>query len=40
MNRLRILLFSLGSLCRAITGTARSAPSQPLSYDAATKTVT
>ena len=40
MNRLRLLLLSLGSLCWALPGTAQTAPSQPLSYDAATKTVT
>jgi sulfocyanin len=40
MNRLRSLLFALGSLCWALPGTARSAPSKWLSYDAATKTVT
>ena len=40
MNRLRFLLLSLGSLCWALPGTAQTAPSQQLSYDAATKTVT
>jgi sulfocyanin len=40
MKRLRFLLLSLGSLCWAIPGTAQTAPSKPLSYDAATKTVT
>jgi sulfocyanin len=40
MNRLGFLLFSLGSLCWASPGTAQTAPSQPLSYNAATKTVT
>ena len=40
MNRLRFLLLSLGSLCWALPGTAQTAPSKSLSYDAATKTVT
>jgi sulfocyanin len=40
MNRSRLLLLALGSLCWAIPGTAQTAPSKPLSYDAATKTVT
>jgi sulfocyanin len=40
MNRLGFLLFSLGSLCWASPGTAQTAPSKPLSYNAATKTVT
>jgi sulfocyanin len=40
MNRLQFLLLSLGSFCSALPGTAQTAPSQPLSYDAATKTVT
>jgi sulfocyanin len=40
MNRLRFLLLSLGSLCWALPGTAQTAPSKWLSYDAATKTVT
>jgi sulfocyanin len=40
MNRLKFLLLSLGSLCWALPGTARSAPPRWLSYDAATKTVT
>jgi sulfocyanin len=40
MNRLRVLLLSLGSLCWAFPGTAQTAPSQWVSYDAATKTVT
>jgi len=40
MNRLKFLLLSLGSLCWALPGTAQTAPSKPLSYDAATKTVT
>lgn len=40
MNRLGSLLLSLGSLCWALPGTAQTAPSQWLSYDAATKTVT
>jgi sulfocyanin len=39
MNRWRLLL-TLGSLCWAIPGTAQTAPSKQLSYDAATKTVT
>jgi sulfocyanin len=40
MNRFGFLLLALGSLYRASAGTAQTAPSQPLSYDAATKTVT
>jgi sulfocyanin len=43
MNRLGILLLTLGSLCWASPGTAQTAPSKPskwLSYDVATKTVT
>ena len=40
MTRLRFLLLSLGSLCWALPGTAQTAPSKWLSYDAATKTVT
>jgi sulfocyanin len=40
MNRLRFFLLSLGSLCSAHPGTAQTAPSKWLSYDAATKTVT
>jgi sulfocyanin len=40
MNRSRLLLLSLGSLCWAFPGTAQTAPSKWLSYDAATKTVT
>jgi sulfocyanin len=40
MNRLGFLLLSLGSLCWASPGTAQTAPSKPLSYNAATKTVT
>jgi sulfocyanin len=40
MNRLKFLLLSLGSLCWALPGRAQTAPSKPLSYDAATKTVT
>ena len=40
MNRLRFLLVSLGSLCWAVPGAAQSAPSQWVSYDAASKTVT
>jgi sulfocyanin len=40
MNRLRFLMLSLGSLCWAFPGTAQTAPSKWLSYDAATKTVT
>jgi sulfocyanin len=40
MNRLRFLLLSLGSLCWAIPGTAQTAPSKWVSYDAASKTVT
>ena len=40
MNRLKFLLLALGSLCWALPGTAQTAPSKPLSYDAATKTVT
>ena len=40
MNRSRFLLLSLGSLCWALPGTAQTAPSKSLSYDAATKTVT
>ena len=38
MNRLRLLL--LGSVCWALPGTAQTAPSKWVSYDAATKTVT
>jgi sulfocyanin len=40
MNRSAFLLLSLGSLCWALPGTAQTAPSNPLSYNAATKTVT
>jgi sulfocyanin len=40
MNHFGLLLLSLGSLCWAIPATAQTAPSKPLSYDAATKTVT
>jgi sulfocyanin len=40
MNRSRLLLISLGSLCWALPGTAQTAPSKWLSYNAATKTVT
>jgi sulfocyanin len=40
MNRWGLLLLTLGSFCWAIPGTAQTAPSKPLSYDAATKTVT
>jgi sulfocyanin len=40
MNRFQLLLLSLGSLCWALPGAARYAPSRWLSYDAATKTVT
>ena len=40
MSRLRLLLVSLSSLCWALPGTAQTAPSKWLSYDAATKTVT
>jgi sulfocyanin SoxE-like protein len=40
MNRLRFLSLSLGSLCWAIPGTAQTAPSKWMSYDAASKTVT
>jgi len=40
MNRFRSLLLALGSLCWALPGTAQTAPSKWLSYDAATKTVT
>jgi hypothetical protein len=40
MNRLRFLVLSLGSVCWAFPGTAQTAPSKGLSYDAATKTVT
>ena len=36
----RFLMLALGSLCWAVPGTAQTAPSQPLSYDAASKTVT
>jgi len=39
MNRLGFLI-SLGSLCWAIPGTAQTAPSPWVSYDAATRTVT
>ena len=37
---MKFLLLSLGSLCWAFPGTAQTAPSKWLSYDAATKTVT
>ena len=40
MNRLRSLLFSIGSLCWAVPGTAQTAPSKWVTYDAASKTVT
>ena len=40
MNRSRSLVLALGSLCWALPGTAQTAPSKWLSYDAATKTVT
>src|SRR4051812_3110415 len=40
MSRLRCLLFSLGSLCWASLGTAQTAPSKRVTYDAATKTDT
>jgi sulfocyanin len=40
MNRLRFLLVTLGSLCWVLPGTAQTAPSKWLSYDAGTKTVT
>src|SRR4051812_5349245 len=40
MSRLRCLLFSLGSLCGASLGTAQTAPSKPVTYDGASKTVT
>jgi sulfocyanin len=43
MKRLGFLLLALGSLCWASPGTAQTAPtapSKPLSYNAATKTVT
>ena len=40
MNRLRFFLLSLGSLCWAFPGTAQTAPSKWVSYDAASKTVT
>jgi sulfocyanin len=40
MTRWGLLLLTLGSLCRAIPGTAQTAPSKQLTYDAATKTVT
>jgi sulfocyanin len=40
MTRLQLLLLTLGSLCWALTGTAQTAPSKSLSYDAASKTVT
>jgi sulfocyanin len=40
MNRLGFLLVSLGSLCWALPGTAQTAPSKWVSYDAGTKTVT
>ena len=40
MIRLRFLLISLGSLCWAFPGTAQTAPSKWVSYDAASKTVT
>jgi sulfocyanin len=40
MNRLGFFLLTLGSLCWANPGTAQTAPSKWLSYDAATKTVT
>jgi sulfocyanin len=40
MHRLPFLLLWLGSICWASSGTAQTAPSKWLSYDAATKTVT
>jgi sulfocyanin len=40
MSRMRFLLVTLGSLCWVVPGTAQTAPSKFLSYDAATKTVT
>jgi sulfocyanin len=40
MNRTGSLLVTLGSLCWAVPGTAQTAPSKWVSYDAATKTVT
>jgi sulfocyanin len=40
MSRFTLLLLSLGTLCWALPGTAQTAPSNPLSYNAATKTVT
>lgn len=40
MNHFRFLLLSLGSLCWAFPGTAQTAQSSGLSYNAATKTVT
>jgi hypothetical protein len=40
MNRWRFLLLSLGSLCWAFPGMAQTAPSNWVSYDAASKTVT
>jgi sulfocyanin len=40
MHGRKYLLLALGSLCWAHPGTAQTAPSQRLSYDAATKTVT
>ena len=39
MNRLRLLLLSLGSLCWAFPGTAQTAPSKGLSSDAAMNAV-
>lgn len=40
MNRLALLVLSLSSFCWARPGTAQTAPSKGLSYDAGTKTVT
>ena len=40
MTRLGLHLITLGSLCWALTGTAQTAPSKSLSFDAATRTVT
>jgi hypothetical protein len=40
MNRWQFLLLLLGSLCRVVPGTAQTAPSQWVSYDPASKTVT
>lgn len=40
MSCLGFLLVSLGGLCWAVPGTAQTAPSQWVSYDAGTKTVT